>query len=215
MVEDAKIVVHNSVDCEIRVIGAGVTTGGIDGNNTNWVPTQAQVKLDGGSYLSVFSGNSPDVDPDAVVWAKRLNDGAEISFGGRYYLDQWSPTYSSDAGSNNIQILKNGDYPPTAYPLHSSPTLKSFMMPYLDGQGRIKIGPLDLIVMMELTQPPTNANSPAYDLQDMVLLATFKPKGNNGHGNNIDGVDSSNPGKSKPVDPSGTIDDEGAKGKKK
>lgn len=36
-----------------------------------------------------------------------------------------------------------------------------------------------------------------------------KPKSNNGHGNNIDGVDSSNPGKSKQgLDSDPTIDDE-------
>jgi type IV pilus assembly protein PilA len=49
-----------------------------------------------------------------------------------------------------------------------------------------------------------------------------KPKSNNGHGNNYDSVDVSNPGKSKPYDPSGSVDDEagggssngGGKGKK-
>jgi hypothetical protein len=78
--------------------------------------------------------------------------------------------------------------------------------------------------MMELTQSEANTNSPFYNLQDMVLLVTAKPvessidpvtgvKSNNGHGNNIDGVDVSNPGKGAggpngKVDPSGTVDDE-------
>jgi hypothetical protein len=57
-------------------------------------------------------------------------------------------------------------------------------------------------------------NSQSFDLQDQVLLVTFSKKHpNNGHGNNLDGVDSSNPGKGKggpngAVDPSGGIDDE-------
>ena len=64
-----------------------------------------------------------------------------------------------------------------------------------------------------LTQNDANINSPCYNMQDVVLLMTCAPKGNNGHGNNIDGVDSSNPGNGHggpngQVDPSGTVDDE-------
>lgn len=52
---------------------------------------------------------------------------------------------------------------------------------------------------------------------NMALLVTLNGKTNNGHGNNLDGVDSSNPGKGKggPTglntsgqDPSGGYDDE-------
>ncbi len=84
------------------------------------------------------------------------------------------------------------------------------MAPYLDGGGKIKIGPLDSIIMMELTQPESNTNDKGYNLQDMVLLMTVKPKGNNGHGNNIDGVDTSNPGNAPfmKYDTNAAIDDE-------
>jgi len=205
----ATVTTTGQLDVDIRVIGAGVTSGGCSGNNTNWVPTQALISVSGGSYLSIFNGTNLDVRPNALVWAKRVNSGTVFRFGGRYKINNtWSQTYNSTSGGNNIRVLKNGEFPPTAYPLHTSGDLKSFMAPYLDGGGRIKIGPLDLIVMMELTQPDSNVNNPCYNLQDMVLLVTAKPKGNNGHGNNIDGVDSSNPGNSKPVDPSGTVDDE-------
>ncbi len=210
----ATIQLTSMMDVEIRVVGAGVTTGGSDGSNENWVPTQALLSLNGGTYTSIFSGNSTDVHPDSLVWARRLDKDSVLRFGGRYYLNQWSQAYNSDSGGNNIRALVDGDYPPTAYALHSSPVLKSYMKPYLDGEGRINIGPLDVLVMMELTQPDSNLDSPFYTLQDMVLLVTCRPKGNNGHGNNVDGVDSSNPGKSKPVDPSGTVDDERSGGKK-
>lgn len=203
------VTTNEQLDVDIRVVGAGVTTGGCAGTNSNWVPTQALLSVNGGSYLSIFSGTNPQVNPSTLVWSKRVNKNTVLRFGGRYNSGgAWSTTYSSGSGSQNIRILKNGEFPPTAYALHTSGAVKSYMAPYLDGGGRIKIGPLDLIVMMELTQPASNAASPCYDLQDLVLLMTCKPKGNNGHGNNIDGVDSSNPGNSKPVDPSGTVDDE-------
>lgn len=199
----------DQVDVDIRVIGAGVTVGEPSATNTNWVPTQAQVSVGGGAYKSIFLGTNDEVDPNALVWSKRVNKGTEFRFGGRYYFDGWSQTYNSD-NSNNVRILRNGEYPPTAYSLSTSDQLKSFMAPYLDGGGKIKIGPLDAIIMMELTQPESNANDPGYNLQDMVLLMTCKPKSNNGHGNNIDGVDASNPGNApfKKYDTDATVDDE-------
>jgi hypothetical protein len=209
----ATLTTLGQLDVDIRVIGAGVTTGSSSGNNTNWVATEALVSVDGGAYKSLFYGVNTEVNPNALVWSKRVNNGTEFRFAGRHYAGgAWSTTYNSSNG-NNVRILRNGDFPPTAYPLHTSDQTKPFMAPYLDGGGRIKIGPLDAIVMMELTQPESNTNSPGYNLQDMVLLMTCAPKSNNGHGNNIDGVDSSNPGQGKggpngQIDPSGTVDDE-------
>ncbi|MEP2777139.1 MAG: hypothetical protein ABJQ29_14810 [Luteolibacter sp.] len=207
--ESETVTTNDQLDVDIRVIGSGVTTGGCAGSNTNWVPGQALVSVSGGSFLSIFYGNNTDVNPNTLVWSKRVNKGTTFRFGGRYYLNgQWSTAYYGNSYDNNIRVLKNGEYPPTAYALNSSSNVKSFMQPYLDATGRIKIGPLDLIIMMELTQNDANINDPCYNLQDMVLLMTCAPKGNNGHGNNVDGVDSSNPGNSKPVDPSGSVDDE-------
>lgn len=206
----ALLTTNDQLDVDVRVIGAGVTVGAPSGGNTQWVPTQALISVNGGEFKSIFLGTNNDVDPNALVWAKRVNKSTTFRFGGRYYFDGgWSQTYSSDNG-NNIRILRNGEFPPTAYALHTSDQLKSFMAPYLDDGGKIKIGPLDAIVMMELTQPESNTNSSGYNLQDMVLLVTAKPKGNNGHGNNIDGVDSSNPGNAPfmKYDTDASIDDE-------
>ncbi len=211
---DGVVKTNDQLDVDIRVIGSGVTTGGSLSNNTNWVPAQALLSVNGGTLLSIFYGTNPQVNPNTLVWSKRVNKNTTFRFGGRHCAGgAWGTTYLSTAGQNNIRVLKNGDLPPTAYPLHSSGAVKSFMIPYLDGAGRIKIGPLDLIVMMELTQSDANTNSLYYNLQDMVLLMTCKPKSNNGHGNNVDGVDSSNPGNGHggpngQVDPSGSIDDE-------
>jgi hypothetical protein len=210
----SEIVTEEQVDVEVHVIGSGVTTGGCSGNNSNWVPAQAQISLDGGSFTSIFYGNNTQVNPNAVVWSQRVNKNSRLRFGGRYYSGgAWSTTYTSSATTGNIRVLRDGEIPPTAYDLQSSGALKSFMAPYLGGDGRINIGPLDLIVMMELTQTDENMASPCYNLQDMVLLVTCRPKGNNGHGNNIDGVDVSNPGNGHggpngQVDPSGSVDDE-------
>jgi hypothetical protein len=206
----ALITTNAQLDVDIRVIGAGVTVGAASGTNTQWVPTQALVSENGGTYKSVFLGTNEEVDPNSLVWSKRVNKNTELRFGGRFYFNgAWSQTYNSD-NSQNVRVLKNGEVPPTAYTLHTSDQLKSFMEPYLDDGGKVKIGPLDAIIMMEVTQPGSNTNSTGYNLQDMVMLITCKPKSNNGHGNNIDGVDSSNPGNAPFMvyDTDASVDDE-------
>ncbi len=76
----------------------------------------------------------------------------------------------------------------------------------------MNIGPFSILIMMELGQ--TNRSLTCFDYQDIVLLVTLSTKHpNNGHGNNLDGVDSSNPGRGHGgangmVDPSGGVDDE-------
>ena len=82
----------------------------------------------------------------------------------------------------------------------------------MDGSGKVNIGPLSVLILMELNQ--TNPGTSTFDYQDQVLLVSFSLKHpNNGHGNNLDGVDVSNPGQGSggpngEVDPSGGVDDE-------
>ena len=115
-----------------------------------------------------------------------------------------------------VIALTNGATPPTTFNLYQSSKLKNYLKPYLDATGKIKIGPMSVIIMMELGQ--TDHTQPCYDYQDMVLLVTLSTQHpNNGHGNNLDGVDSSNPGKgiggptglnNAGLDPSAGVDDE-------
>lgn len=166
-----------SLDMEIRVLGAGVTSSSSNGSNLTFVPTEAQYSYNGSSYQRIFYGTNNDVDPNDVVYAAKVDANKPIRFGGRYYYNrQWSTLYTSSSGTNNVRTLVNGDAPPTTYPLHTAPTLESFLRPYLDASGKVKIGPMDVIVFMELTHTDAQKNEQGYDLQDMVLLVTFKKK---------------------------------------
>ena len=205
---------EESLDVEIRVIGAGVTVSQSGSSSYSFVPTQAQVSYDGGSYTQVFYGTNNNVKPNTPVYSKtNIPKNKKFRFGGRYkYNNQWGPYFNSQSGTNNVRTLVNGDVPPTTYPLHTAPTLESFIKPYLDPGGKVKIGPMDVIVFMELTHYDSQINDQGYDLQDMVLLVTFKSKNNNGHGNNLDDVDASNPGNAPFTDSDPTVDDEGGQG---
>jgi len=159
----------------IRVLGAGVTTSNSNGSNLSFVPTEAMMSYAGGSYQRLFFGTNNDVDPDDVVYSGTVENGKAIRFGGRYYYNRsWSDFYSSTSGTLNVRTLVNGQMPPTTYPLHTAPTLENFLKPYLDASGKVMIGPMDVIVFMELTHKDSQSTQQGYDLQDMVLLVTFR-----------------------------------------
>ena len=160
---------------DIRVLGAGVTVSNSSGTSFSFVPTEAQVKYDTGSYGRVFYGTNNNVNPNTIVYTKLMAAGKKLRFGGRYYYNNaWGPYFNSESGTLNVRTLVNGETPPTTYPLYQAPTLESFLKPYLDSTGRVKIGPMDCIVFMELTHTDAQKNDQGYDLQDMVLLVTFR-----------------------------------------
>ena len=208
------ITADEELDCEIRVLGAGVTVTSGNSGAYSFVPTEAQVSYDGGTYQQLFYGTNLQVNPNQVVYSKTIPKNKKLRFGGRYrYNNQWGPYYNSQSGTQNVRMLVNGSTPPSNIPDYNAPSLESFIKPYLTAAGKVNIGPMDVIVFMELTHTDSQMSNPGYDLQDMVILVTFKSraKTNNGHGNNLDGIDSSNPGNAPfiDLDTDPTIDDEG------
>jgi hypothetical protein len=211
------ITAKEDIDCEIRILGAGVTVATSGGNGFNFVPTEATVSYDGGSYTRIFYGTNLQVNPNTVVYSKTVKKNKKLRFGGRYYYNNnWGPYFKSDGGTQNVRSLVNGSEPPDNVPDYNAPSLESFIKPYLSPNNIVQIGPMDVIVFMELTHYDSQMSNVGYDLQDMVLLVTFKSKArtNNGHGNNLDGVDSSNPGSAPFInlDTDPNVDDEGSGG---
>jgi len=175
----------------------------------------ARMSVNGSAYQQLFYGTQADVNSAYSLYIKKLGVGDTINFAGRYVKNgAWSPLYTTLSSNFQVIALVNDDTLPTTFPLYKSSTLASYLRPYLDlSTGKIKIPALSVIILMELGQ--TNHSMTCFDYQDMVLLVTFSSKHpNNGHGNNLDGVDSSNPGQGQGgpngmVDPSGGVDDEG------
>jgi hypothetical protein len=160
---------------DIRVLGAGVTSAQSGSSSFTYVPTEAQVKYDNSSYGRVFYGTNNDVNPNRVVYTRQVQAGKSLRFGGRYFFNNaWGPTYTTDTGTQNVRTLVSGDTPPSNLPGYNAPSLESFLKPYLDASGKVKIGPMDVIVYMELTHTDSQRTDPGYDLQDMVLLVTFR-----------------------------------------
>ena len=187
----------------VHVRAVGVGTNG---------PGEARISINGGGYEQLFYGNNTDVDPTHSLYVKKHNAGSTIDFGGRFVENnQWTPFYTTRSGNAQVVSLVDGDSIPTSFNLSQSGNMAEFLRPYVDSTGHVDIGPLSVLVMGEYNS--NNHSAGAFDYQDFVLLVTLAPKNNNGHGNNVDGVDVSNPGAGSggpngEVDPSGGVDDE-------
>lgn len=196
----------------VRPVGVGVT-GSDSGVDTDKIYVETRISLNGSAYDQLFYGVGTDVDPAYSLYIKKLKAGDTINFGGRYVQGgNWTSLYTTRSTNQQVISLVDGDSIPTSFNLTETGKVAQYLKPYLDGAGKVKIGPLSVLVLMELAK--TDRGNGAYDYQDAVLLVSFASKHpNNGHGNNLDGVDSSNPGKGSggpngAVDPSGGVDDE-------
>ncbi len=196
----------------VRPIGIGVT-GANNGVDLDKIFAEARISVNGSSYQQLFYGVNRDVDPAYALYIKKLQPGDTVNFGGRYVDgSSWTPFYTTRSNNQQVVSLVHGDSIPTSFDLNGSGKLAEYLKPYVDGAGKVKIGPLSVLVLMELAA--TDHSSASFDYQDAALLVSFASKHpNNGHGNNLDGVDSSNPGKGSggpngTVDPSGGVDDE-------
>lgn len=194
------LVPKRDVIMDVRILGAGVTASSSHSSSFTFVPTECQIKVDGGGYSPIFYGTNNDVNPNEIVYTKTVEEGEEVNFGSRYYYNySWGPWFSTTNSNGNVVALRNGDTPPTTTPMHYAPTIESFIRPYLSEEGKVKIGPRDVLYLMELTH--TNPNHSGFDLQDMAILVTFYDQvaesgSGNSAGNNSGSSDSSASGSS-------------------
>ncbi len=194
----------------ITAVGTGVTA--CDSTSAN-LPVDLRFKLNSNGYKQLFYGQNSDVYPSEYLYCKKHFSGDVFNFGGNFVKNGVaSPFYTTRSSNLQVVALVNGDTPPTTFSLYQSSTLASYLRPYLDSSGKVAIGALDVLILMELGQ--TNHSMSCFDYQDAAFLVNFSSNHpNNGHGNNLDGVDSSNPGQGHggpngAVDLSAGVDDE-------
>ncbi|MCU0777389.1 MAG: hypothetical protein MUF86_06940 [Akkermansiaceae bacterium] len=160
--------------CKIRMLGLGVTSQNSNGSIT-YYRTRARIRFNGSSSWSdIYDGKQTDKDvqQQKIVKTYNVNRNQPIYFGGQYYNNEWITFYSTLSG-DNVRTLINGQTPPSNIPDYNAPSLEQFLKPYLDASGKVKIGPMDVIVFMELTHTASQKSNIGYDLQDCVMLVTF------------------------------------------
>ena len=193
---------------DVRMVGGSYQVGTDDNGQPIFGWIDAQVRADGATSWSRFIYDTPsDINPTSNYYSEEVRKGYNVDFRARVHNGtNWLPYVSTDTATPQLLVLFNGDSLPSGIPAFEQGQIDSSMVPYVGSDGRVNIGPKDALYLFEL-----NTNNPSridFDYQDLMLLVTFNTQCNGGHGNNIDGVDSSNPGTSKPDDPSVDYDDE-------
>ena len=170
----ATVTPKENLICDIRILGAGVTTQDSRGNIV-FIRTAGKLRYNGSTtWNTIFDGVNTDtiVQQQGIIKTYSVTKLKPMYFGGQYYYNNaWSTFYTSLSG-DNVRTLVNGSTPPPNIPDYNAPSLESFVRPYLDASGKVKIGPMDVIVFMELTH--TDKSNIGYDLQDLVMLITFR-----------------------------------------
>lgn len=206
------LVANTTVYATVQIVGTGITACSATRDSLAHF-ADVRVSLNRSGYKQIFYGTQTDVNPSKQLYIKKLTANQTLDFGASYVINgALTPFYTSLSSNMQVVSLVNGATIPTTFPLYQSSNLKSYLKPYLNSTGTVKIGPLSVLVLMELGTKDRSAT--CFDTQDVVLLVTVSTNHpNNGHGNNLDGVDSSNPGRGNGgpnglVDPSGGVDDE-------
>jgi hypothetical protein len=171
----ATVTPKQSLKCVIRILGLGVTSQNSNGS-IKYYETRGRMKYNGSnSWTTIYDGSQTDtiVQQQGIVKSSfTVNMNQPMYFAGAYYNSGWQTEYTSLSG-DNVRTLVNGDTCPSNVPDYNAPSLESFLKPYLDSSKKVRIGPMDVIVFMELTHSASQKSDVGYDLQDYVMLLTF------------------------------------------
>ena len=170
----ATVTPNQNLICDIRILGAGVTTHNSNGSIV-YIETAGKMRYNGSSsWTSIFDGKQTDtiVQTQGIIKTINVTAGQTMDFGGQYYYNGSWFTFFNSTNGTNVQTLVNGDACPTYIPAYNAPSLETFLKPYLDSSNKVRIGPMDVVIFMELTH--TDKTNPGYDFQDLVLLVTFR-----------------------------------------
>ncbi len=208
---DGTMTTKEELQIDIAIVGASNQVGTTSGGNPVYGQIESNVRVgSSSSYTTFFQDVQTVIDPTVSYFTQVVPASTVIDFRARESTGSTWLTYrSTETLTSNVITLINGETPPSTV----TKKVESYLAPFLTNSGTVKLGPMEVLVLYELNE--TTTSKPGFTNQDLVVLVTFsRPKNNNGHGNNLDGVDVSNPGQggggpNGGIDPSGIVDDEG------
>ena len=173
---DGKVTPKLDLIMQVRNLAADVQSRSTYWNGWRYVYSYRYIgvkthgRVNNQNWRTLFNGIQPDVDAQRVVWQEEVEEGDSITFRSKVNYTGYSYYYSG-TNSANVVLLKAGDTPPSFVTWDTQATLGTHIAPYLDANGRIDIGPRDVIVAFELTHTMPGSNG---DMQDMIMLLTFQ-----------------------------------------
>ncbi len=161
-------------DVRIRVLGSQITYGAngprVSVRVSTTLPFEASRQRGTPAWTDLFQGSAINGNEEQVIRNVPADSPILLRFNGRY-SSLFNRTYQSDANDGHVVMLKNGDRPPDYAPFGNQRSLASFLQTVIGQNGRIAIGPKDVLFIVELGSLDSNA-----DFQDAVILVTFIEK---------------------------------------
>jgi hypothetical protein len=168
--DEGSLNISETSNMRLSVLGVSITWGS---NGPN-VPVKLETTVEGETQ-TIFSGTSPQVEPEDVMIIEDVPSDTSIHFEGTSYNPWYGTEYlsvSTEESSPMIIALKNGDSVPEMTPVGQQPNIDEFLSDYIDAEGNVTIGQRDVIYLFELGTG--NPSSSSADFQDAVLLVTFE-----------------------------------------
>lgn len=161
---DDKIIPKTRLRVKISMVGVGLTD-----QTGKQYPAKNLIKFGNSSWQHLFTGKGNSVDPDRVLVNRIVEVGESIEFAAKVNVSNYQYYYNQDA---NITVLKNGDTPPQVAAGYDSQTdVATYLRPYIKN-GKIALGPMDVLYVSELTHSKPGSNG--YDMQDSIVLVQFE-----------------------------------------
>jgi hypothetical protein len=161
------IIPKSTLKMKVRTLGVAFQSG------SKLLPLEGSWSKNNSSFVRFFYGTGPSVVPTKVLVNEKVQINDRIDFGGRGYSgSSWYPLHTTRTSDPYVVVLKNGDRAPDYAPAYNQSNVKGFLSSYIDGMGRIKIGPRDLIILWEASTAAPG--STYFDMQDLVVLVTFE-----------------------------------------
>jgi prepilin-type N-terminal cleavage/methylation domain-containing protein len=159
----------------IQVLGGEITCGA--GGVTIPTTTTINVTPQGGTTTSTtLPSSTKALNVSATVGTTLTVTGASLPVAGCSGFSGYSFNSATNNGTQ-VWTLRNGDSVPNFPPFGGQGTIDSYLTQYLDpATQKVKLADNQVIFLYELGT--TNSSSSAYDMQDLVVLATIAPTSN-------------------------------------
>jgi len=191
--EDVDIVIDDDTvepqvpfTCTVTVLGAAITSGGVD------LPVTMQVKLNNGwidpfgTWTQAVTANINGAGSFTFTCPDSYPSGSEVDVKARSWRKKhwWDSGESNShwvtsmtqltesAHNDNIIVLQDGDAIPDVPGMDNQSSIEDFVSSYVDlDSGLMSMSGNQIIYLFELGT--NNLSSDAADFQDLVLLVTF------------------------------------------
>jgi len=179
---DNSLTTKKPLTMEVRVLGVAFQSG------SQLLPASVHLKVGSNRFQQIFLGGANNVNPNSIRYTATVPANTRVDF--RFQAasganknnpkfdraSDWNwnyPVVDTTSTTNKLMAKPVGSPVPDYAPAYSQGNITSFLRNYLTPDGQtVKIGPRDVIYLTELsTAAPGHW---AFDMQDAVILVTFK-----------------------------------------